>query len=212
MPNVIDYQTFDASRPSVRDWLHARINRKSVTAALVVVVLLAYAAGHVFGRGGRGFFSPDSLDCRTQSEILLPLTEVPLYRSSYKYHRYPLVDYLVDKGYWSANETRPPKWMMTFHWNEQWRGGTVPFHKHLGWRGSDWIKWSEAHPAIAADFWPRILRIMRDRKDPWHLRVDALLSYVQGCNDLRAYHAVLKLFEEPVTESAPATRMSSDRN
>jgi hypothetical protein len=197
VPDVVEYEPIAAPGPPLRQRLRGWVNRRSVAVVLVILVVAAYVAGFAFGRGGRGFFSPDSLDNRTQSEILLPVAEMPLYRSSYQYHRYPLTDYLVAKGYWSPRATQSPRWVSTFHWNDQWRDGVAPFHKDLGWRGEDWIKWSEAHPAIAADLWPRVLKIMRDGELYWSLRVRGLLTYAPGCSDLDEYHKMLKLYDEP---------------
>jgi hypothetical protein len=198
VPDVVEYEPIGATRPRLAQRLRGWVNRKSITALLLAVVAVAYVAGFAFGRGGRGFFSPDSLDNRTQSEILLPLTELPLYRSRYEYHRYPLTNYLVGKGYWSARAAESPRWVSTFHWNEQWHDGTAPFHKELGWRVQDWITWSEAHPDIAADFWPRVLRIMRDGDPHWHLRVSGLLVYGRGCSTLNEYYNMLKAYDEPL--------------
>jgi hypothetical protein len=95
--------------------LRARVSRRFVAGVCVVAVISAYALGWHFGRGGRGFFSPDTLDSRSQSEILLPLTRLPLYRSWFHYDRAPLVDYLVGKGYWSPRQAPPTKWIGTFN-------------------------------------------------------------------------------------------------
>jgi hypothetical protein len=198
VPDVVEYESVGAPRPPLGQRLRGWVNRKSIAAVGVGVVVAAYVAGLAFGRGGRAFFSPDSLDNRTQSEILLPLTELPLYRSRYVYYRYPLTDYLVSKGYWSARATDSPQWVSMFHWNEQWRDGYSTFHREFASRGGEWIKWSDAHPDIAGDLWGRVLRMMRDDEPYCHQRVRGLLMYAHGCSDIGQYRDMLKLFEEPI--------------
>jgi hypothetical protein len=120
-----------------------------------------YVAAAGFGGGGRGYFSPDTLDCRTHAEWLVPLTRFPVYRGPSSTHRYPVVDYLVARGFWSASDRPAPRWLPTFRWNAQWKGGHSTFHYEMGRRGDDWVAWSDANPATAAALWPMVLAALR---------------------------------------------------
>ncbi len=116
----------------------------------------------LLGRSGAiGFFSPDSLEYRSQSERLLLGTEIPLYRSPYEYHEHELVKYLTSKGYWTPRETDSPRWFVLFHWNQMWRDGESTFHRRFFWKTDRWIDWSNKNPDQAAKFWPHILELLR---------------------------------------------------
>ena len=140
---------------------YRRLLPRAALAACGSAVLLAYLAAAVWGRGGRGYFSPDTLECRTHPEWLLPLTDIPLYRGPDSTHRWPVVDYLVAHGLWSRSETPDPRWLTTFQWNRQWRDGQSQFHRELGWRGEWWVEWSEKNPEMAKALWPKVLAALR---------------------------------------------------
>jgi hypothetical protein len=123
--------------------------------AIIYVVAIATAGG------GLGSFSPDTFQYRTQSEVLLPLTSVPLYRSGCSYHQPPLFQYLVAQGYWAPSGASDPKWLPAFRWNRQWKDGYSGLHRELSWRGPEWINWSKSHPEMAAELWPLLLEVLR---------------------------------------------------
>jgi len=133
------------------------------TIVLAALIVTTYVFSVFYGEGGRGFFSPDTFQVRTQSEILLPLLGIPIYRSSYEYHNesYKLVDYLADEGYWSPIETNDPSWYPMFHWNEQWRDGESGIYRYMNRYHDDWIDWTEENPTLAAVVWPKVLSILR---------------------------------------------------
>jgi hypothetical protein len=123
---------------------------------------LVYLASAGCGGGGRGYFSPDTLDCRTHAEWLVPLTRVPIYRGPSSTHRYPAVDWLIAQGYWSKADAADPRWLPTFRWNAQWKDGESVFHRELGRRRGDaWIQWSKDNPGMARALWPRVLAALR---------------------------------------------------
>lgn len=111
-------------------------------------------------RGGRGFFCPSTLETRTQSEYLL--WGIPVYRSHFRYRHDDVTAYLIAKGYWSPQTTESDQWIPTFHWNEQWRDGESSLERALFWRDEFWSNWSEENPEMAADLWPRVLRLLRE--------------------------------------------------
>ncbi|MBM4072802.1 MAG: hypothetical protein FJ271_28325 [Planctomycetes bacterium] len=111
--------------------------------------------------GGRGFFSPDTLEYRSQSEILCRGTELPLFRGPSKYHEHELVKFLVDKGYWQAREVNSAQWIFLFQWNHMWRDGESSFHRQFFWKKAHWIEWTDKNPEEASRFWPRILEMLR---------------------------------------------------
>ncbi|GMV84070.1 MAG: hypothetical protein AMXMBFR7_52540 [Planctomycetota bacterium] len=115
--------------------------------------------------GGRGFFSPDTLEYRSQSERTVFATEIPLYRSAYRYDAHELVDYLVAKGYWSPRPASEPRWIFLFHWNRSWKDGASGFHRRFFWRKDLWIEWTEKHPERAAEVWPHVLELLRAGRD-----------------------------------------------
>ena len=167
-----------------------------VSAIFVVAIFLLCVN---WSDGGRGFFSPDTLDCRTQSEMLFPGTKIPIYRSTYDYHRYELVEYLIAEGYWSPVETTSPRWFATFHWNRQWRDGTSDFHRAFGWRSEEWIQWTKDHPEIAAKLWPVVLDALRTPTEPDVSRAQSLLFIANLA-------ATLKDFEVGVAEMVERSR------
>lgn len=132
-----------------------------LAAVCVGVIALAYLSAFMWGKGSRGFFCPDSLMCRSQSELLVPLAEIPIYRSSYTYYRIELVDYLIREGFWAESGKAEPRWLAISHYNQQWRDGYHPIVWHLGWHGEEWIAWSKNHPQMAAFFWPQVLHALR---------------------------------------------------
>jgi hypothetical protein len=133
--------------------------------AIGFLALIAYGSAFLWGRGGRGYFSPDTLDYQTQSEYLLPLVGIPLYRSGFSTHRNELVQFLVDNNYWLPQPTDSPRWMLAFHWNQKWRDGESGLHKELT-RGKDfWIEWSKSNKERATEFWPEVLAMLRNSDD-----------------------------------------------
>lgn len=116
--------------------------------------------------GSLCFFSPDSLESRYQSEILLPGSGVPVYKSGFKAKNSRLVEYLIQKGYWSRAAVTTPRWIMTGHFNPKWKDGQSHLHSELYWHDDEWIQWSEQNPDKAAALWPQVLAILRD--DPQH--------------------------------------------
>lgn len=136
---------------------------------IITILLASCLVGGVslfsilYGKGGRGFFSPDTFQIKTQSEILLPPTEIPLYRSSFDYHREPfkLVAYLVAEGYWQPVQTDEPRWILMFHWNNQWHDGQTQLYHYMSKHPNEWIEWTEANRSLAAVLWPMVLSILR---------------------------------------------------
>lgn len=131
-----------------------------ILAILATVYLAIY---FLFGsKGGRGFFSPETLQSRSQSEILFAPPGIPLYRSAYDYHQLEMVKFLIDEGYWKPIETAEPRWIVLFHWNEMWRDGYSDFYRQFISSKHYWMEWSKTHPQEAAKFWPRVLELLRE--------------------------------------------------
>ena len=124
-------------------------------------VLLAYLAAGMFGSGTRTFFSPDTLDGRWEHELLLPLTQTPIYRGGGAAYRWPLVDFLVVRGFWSKSDVSPSRLICISRTNKQWWDGESRFYRELAWRGEDWIQWTEENDALAKVVWPRVLSELR---------------------------------------------------
>lgn len=128
-----------------------------VVAAILPCLLWLFVSP---SRGGRGFFSPSTLETKTQSEYLI--CGVPIYRSNFDVRQDDITTYLIAKGYWSPQAAESDRWIPTFHWNEQWRDGESSLQRALFWRHEFWINWSEENPEMAAELWPRVLRLLRE--------------------------------------------------
>jgi hypothetical protein len=145
---------------------------------LVVVAL-------TFGRGGRGFFSPDTLETKTQREHLIPVVNIPIWRSSFQVHRQELVTFLISEGYWSPTANDSPRWIIAFHWNDQWRDGETRLHRELS-RGEDWIAWTKEHPLMAEVIWPQLIDVLQDpTASP--ATAGTLMRCAYGASDLKEY-------------------------
>jgi hypothetical protein len=124
------------------------------------------AAIVVLGReGGRGFFSPDTLEYRGQREIVCFGTQMPLFRGEFEYHEDELVAHLVSKGYWQPREVDSPRWLPLFRWNRTWRDGYSDFQMEFFRNTKHWIEWTNENPEDASQFWPRILELLREGSD-----------------------------------------------
>lgn len=134
----------------------AAIFRWTALAGLGLVILIYLAST----KGGRTFFSPDTLESREQGERLSYFFLLPVSRSNFKVYRPKLASYLIAEGYWSAKSTNTPRWLLVEHWNSQWRDGDTMLSRIFG-RTSYWIDWSEQHPDLAAVVWPRVLESLR---------------------------------------------------
>ena len=56
------------------------------------------------------FFSPDTLELKARSELRDPLLGQVIYRSSFQpIGRYRLVEFLIQKGYWSPQHAAEPR-------------------------------------------------------------------------------------------------------
>lgn len=157
---------------------------------LSLVVGGIYGSSYMWGRGGRGYFSPDTLDTKTQSEWLIPLTKIPVYRSSFEYHKNDLSQFLIDEEYWKPNEKENPKWISSFHWNMQWHDGESQLHRQLTSRSDDWITWTMANPQFAKLVWPHVLTLLRDGGG--ESLVLSILLHAQGASDVEGLRLLLE--------------------
>ena len=126
------------------------------------IVVFAFLCLGPVSPGGRQFFSPDSLEVRSQSELLLVGLEIPVYRSGFSRHRFELTDFLITNGYWQTRCLDEPRWILVNHWNALWRDGHSMLLRELSLRGSDWIAWSRTHPDLASVVWPQVLELLRN--------------------------------------------------
>ena len=156
------------------------------TATVFVAIAIVFRYSQSVASGGRGFFSPHTLEFRTQSETLLPGTEIPLYRSQFKCREWDseLVVYLVGRGYWQPIENARPVWLLMFHSNSQWRDGHNHFYREFTRNSQDWITCSDANPELAATLWPRILNLTRDKK---MTGVQLVMRYAQSSSNVEEF-------------------------
>lgn len=127
-------------------------------------------------RGGLTYFSPDTLESRYQSERLVPLLQIPIYRSGFGYYRKDIVNYLIEHDYWQPNDVEHPRWIPASHWNDAWRDGYSALGRELG-RSEYWINWSDSHPELASIVWPLVLRALRELPESSQDVVAAVLLY-----------------------------------
>lgn len=139
-----------------------------------------YSVSWYFARGARTFFSPHTLESFGQSEVLLPFTDVPIYRSAPgdPYH-FKLVAFLVEREYWSPsrNAEVTEKLLLTSRWNYQWLDGQSNFHKEFTTRAEKWMSWTDDNPEIAARLWPEVLASIRREQDYW--LAESLMQHAQ---------------------------------
>ena len=158
--------------------------------ALIVVVSI-YAISWHFARGGLHYFSPDTLDSYSQSEVLLIFTELPIYRSSRSTHRYKLVQYLINQGYWSPIAQSGPS-IVTSKWNMQWRDGQSDFHRQFAWYADQWIAWTQQFPEVADELWADVLSLLRqDSSNELHDAV-RLMHHSRIASTVEDYKALLE--------------------
>ncbi len=139
-------------------------------------VSLVFVAAALFGDGSIGCFSPDTLQSRRQTEYVIPMTDVQVYRSAGSVSRWPIVNYLIAKGYWSDSKVSEPRWICTSRENPQWRCGTSRFERELAGNEAEWRKWTEENPELANCFWPRLLAELRKPGTSHISEVDMLLG------------------------------------
>ena len=119
-----------------------------------------YVVSWAFAAGGIHYFSPHTLQTYAHQEILLPFTEIPIYRSAAQTYHYDLTQYLMDESYWAPDNVESPPFV-TSRWNQQWRDGQSDLHRQFSWKAEQWIEWTESHREIAAKLWPLILQLLR---------------------------------------------------
>jgi hypothetical protein len=189
--DVVQYE------PATSAWRRprARVIGRVAGLLLLAAVTAVYWYGGSHSSGGLGFFSPDTLDAYVQAEILLPGTRLPIFRSPPKHFRYPVVSYLVDKGYWAPRASGSPSWLSLYHTNAQWSDGKSDLYRELRWRGDEWIDWSKRYPDLAADLWPRVLSKLRTGNTA---RAEKLLFFCGSCQDPALYHEMLTTLGEPL--------------
>lgn len=141
--------------------------------------------------GGRQFFSPDSLEVRSQTEDLLRGTEIPIYRSRYSYGRSELTAFLIENGYWQASRSVKPRWILMNHWNSQWSDGHSPLLRELSWRATEWAEWSKTHPDLAAVVWPLILETIRSDDERRRANAVALLEHARRSDNIAEFRKTL---------------------
>lgn len=136
----------------------ARLIRRCLIGVVAISVL--YGVSWIFAAGGVHYFSPHTLETYSHREILLPFTEIPIYRSTSVTYRYDLTQYLIDEAYWSPDNVDRPL-LLTNRWNHQWRDGQTDLHRQFAWKAEQWIEWTETHREIAAKLWPHVLQLLR---------------------------------------------------
>jgi hypothetical protein len=166
------------------------VKRLLLRTGVVVILLVAavYSSAWFWGRGARTLFSPDTLECKSQSEILLT-PEIPLYRSSFEYFRYDLVQFLIDKGYWTPKYPNNPRWIWIYDWNKAHSLGYGPLARQLSRNREFWMEWTDNNPAFAKVLWPKVLSQLRSGKDSGY--VGEMIRCAQSAESLEAFEQLV---------------------
>lgn len=176
--------TISGRRPSVWRW-------PSLSVVLIGVLVAVYLVSWEFGRGSLGYFSPDTLETHSQREILIPGSEVPIYRSFPQVHRYKLVSYLIEHGYWTPRPLTKPL-MPLYRWNRQWKDGHTDIVRQFSWKSDDWIEWTQQNEAMADVLWPNVLTLLRSDDDDREFRVSELMQYAWFSSNLEEFEEQIR--------------------
>lgn len=128
--------------------------------------LLLFALLLVSSEGRQQYFSPHTLEVRTDYERLLPGTSVPVLVLDQQRHLPDLAEYLIAQGYWKPQKVKNPKWYRwcsSIDWNIQWHGDSIFLYSDLHTRHS-WSDWTEENPELAAVVWPLVLQALRQEE------------------------------------------------
>jgi len=127
-------------------------------------------------RGGLGYFSPYTLQYRTQSERTFFATGIPFYRSSYGYEDHPLISTLVREGFLSPQSDSADRWICVSHWNQSWKDGHGRLYSVLNRDIEEVLGWTRRNPKCAKILWSEGFRYLRS-DDATQIRIgDAILS------------------------------------
>jgi hypothetical protein len=151
---------------------------------LVLAILAALTFLFPGPNGSVHYFSPDSLQSKYRPNAWL-FGLVPNYLPRLQDKSSPLVDHLVKNGYWAPSNAAKPRWIVTAHFSDQWKGGQSWLHRPLYWDNERWIAWTEANPEMARLVWPQFLASLR-REDPPSGAYELLLvaRYAKSVDDL----------------------------
>lgn len=126
---------------------------KRILACLGLIVLAVAILALLDGtRGGLAYFSPDTLEYRSQREFTILGGSLPLWRSRHRTSHVPIIAAAIVNG-WIRPTNRPQRWDYVFHWNGAWKGGYSPVYDVFH-RGDDHIlERSLADPEWAKLYW-----------------------------------------------------------
>jgi hypothetical protein len=164
-----------------------RRRRVRILLLLLLPAALLYGSAAMFGSGARGWFSPDTLEFRSQTEFVLFSHKLPLYRGRYETRRLPLAEYVVAKGHWSPSASPTPRWTPMYHWNRQWHDGHTRLCKELTWYDDQWIAWTDEHPDAAKAFWPMVLSLLREQDPRFHDEAAYLLMLGRTADSIERF-------------------------
>lgn len=112
-----------------------------VSAIFLVALTLLTAT-----RGGRGYFSPYTLEYYTQSEITIFIRAWPIYHSTPKKAVNEMLNYLVDSGYVAVSSPENDIILPVFHWNSAEKDGHSMFYK--AFMSEHILKWSKQNTEL----------------------------------------------------------------
>lgn len=176
---------FPDRRPFRWRWL-------SLSLVLIGALAAVYLVSWEFSMGSIGYFSPDTLETHSQRKILIPGSKVPIYRSFPELHRYALVSYLIEHGYWTPRPPTKPL-MPLYRWNQQWKDGHSDIVRQFDWKADDWIEWTQQNEATADVLWPTVLELLRSDEDDREDRVAELMQYAWFSSNLEEFEEHIRI-------------------
>jgi len=131
-----------------------------------VVAVLAAALLLLTGtRGGRAYFSPYTLEYKTQAEFAVLAGQFPIYLSTLKHTENDLVAFIQEEGYVTAVPAKFQRWELIFHWNQAWKDGDGPLYDVLIRHRPEIIEWSKADPERARIYWSEGFKCLRSESE-----------------------------------------------
>lgn len=165
------------SSPSKRSWLL----RISLLAVFLVLFFsfLGFSFKDSLITGGESEFSPSSFQHRSRQSYGIPFLNLTLISIESGPYRKKIVMYWINKGYFKHPNNEANEWDMISSWSQKEgrprNGPARDFWNKTGCSNDDiseeWIKWSESHPDLANQLWPKIIWLLHEaqRGNKYHV-------------------------------------------
>lgn len=136
------------------------MNRLATIAFLFIIAVVGGLLGTAT-RGGRAYFSPDTLELRTQTEITLLFGKLPIYRSSLDLSDNAVLTYIRDERFVAPKPTAQQRWLLVFHQNGAWKDGFTYLYLPLYSHRDSILEWCREDRQRAELYWSKGFRYLR---------------------------------------------------